>query len=40
MMHDRVTPADVKPMPDQDYTVRGCTALPDAIGGAIRLSEE
>ena len=26
---------DIKPMTDRDYTVRGCTALLDAIGGAI-----
>ena len=26
---------DIKPMTDRDYTVRGCTALLDAIGGAL-----
>ena len=26
----------MKPMTDTDYSVRGCTALLDAIGGAIR----
>ena len=36
VLHDRVRLADVKPMTDRDYTVRGCTALIDAIGGAIR----
>ena len=36
VLHDRVRLADVKPMTDRDYTVRGCTALLDAIGGAIR----
>ena len=36
VLHDRVLLADVKPMTDRDYTVRGCTALLDAIGGAIR----
>ena len=36
VIHDRVRLADVKPMTDRDYTVRGCTALLDAIGGAIR----
>lgn len=36
VLHDRVKLADVKPMTDRDYTVRGCTALLDAIGGAIR----
>ena len=36
VIHDRVRLADVKPMTDRDYSVRGCTALLDAIGGAIR----
>ena len=36
VLHDRVKLADVKPMTDRDYTVRGCTALLDALGGAIR----
>ena len=36
VLHDRVKLQDVKPMTDSDYTVRGCTALLDAIGGAIR----
>lgn len=27
---------DIPKMTDNDYTVRGCTALIDAIGGAIR----
>ena len=36
VLHDRVRLADVKPMTDRDYTVRGCTALLDAVGGAIR----
>ena len=35
VLHDRVRLADVKPMTDRDYTVRGCTALLDAIGSAI-----
>lgn len=35
VLHDRVKLADIKPMTDKDYTVRGCTALIDAIGGAI-----
>ena len=35
VLHDRVKLSDVKPMTDKDYTVRGCTALIDAIGGAI-----
>ena len=36
VLHDRVKLADVPAMTDRDYTVRGCTALLDAIGGAIR----
>ena len=35
VIHDRVNVRDVKPLTDKDYTVRGCTALLDAIGGAI-----
>ncbi|MCD8191015.1 MAG: hypothetical protein LUD78_12515 [Clostridiales bacterium] len=35
VLHDRVTLANIQPMTDRDYTVRGCTALLDAIGGAI-----
>lgn len=35
VLHDRVNIQDVLPMTDRDYTVRGCTALIDAIGGAI-----
>lgn len=35
VLHDRVTLDRVKPMTDKDYYVRGCTALLDAIGGAI-----
>lgn len=35
VIHDRVSVLDIKPMTDKDYTVRGCTALLDAIGGAI-----
>ncbi|MDO4478790.1 MAG: hypothetical protein Q4B73_07115 [Lachnospiraceae bacterium] len=35
VIHDRVKVQDVRPMTEQDYTVRGCTALLDAIGGAI-----
>ena len=36
VLHDRVKLQEVKPMTDRDYTVGGCTALLDAIGGAIR----
>ncbi len=35
VLYDRVKLADIPPMTDKDYTVRGCTALVDAIGGAI-----
>lgn len=35
VLHDRVKLSDIKPMTDEEYTVRGCTALIDAIGGAI-----
>ena len=35
VLHDRVKLAEIKPMTDKEYTVRGCTALIDAIGGAI-----
>lgn len=36
VLHDRVRLSEVPLMTDRDYTVRGCTALLDAIGGAIR----
>ena len=35
VLHDRVKLRDVPKMTDKEYTVRGCTALIDAIGGAI-----
>ena len=35
VLHDRVKLPEVPKMTDRDYTVRGCTALIDAIGGAI-----
>lgn len=35
VIHDRVSVQSIKPMTRDDYTVRGCTALLDAIGGAI-----
>lgn len=34
-IHDRVALANVKPMTDKDYTVRGSTALLDALGMTI-----
>lgn len=36
VLHDRVNLSDVQPMTRKDYTVRGSTALLDAIGSAIR----
>ena len=36
VLHDRVRLCEVPKMTEDDYTVRGCTALIDAIGGAIR----
>ena len=35
ILHDRVDLDKIKPMTDKDYYVRGCTALLDAVGGAI-----
>lgn len=35
VLHDRVKLSDIPKMTDRDYTVRGCTALIDAIGGAV-----
>lgn len=35
VIHDRVPIGCVEPMTDREYYVRGCTALLDAIGGAI-----
>lgn len=35
VIHDRVPLDRVKPMTEKDYYVRGCTALLDAVGGAI-----
>ena len=35
LLHDRVEIGKIAPMTERDYTVRGCTALLDAIGGAI-----
>lgn len=36
VMHDRVAVADIPNLTDKEYFVRGCTALLDAVGGAIR----
>ncbi|MDO4484395.1 MAG: hypothetical protein Q4C54_08195 [Clostridia bacterium] len=35
VLHDRVELKDIKPMTRADYSVRGTTALLDALGGAI-----
>ena len=35
VIHDRVDISEVNPMTEEDYNVRGCTALLDAVGGAI-----
>ena len=34
--YDRVDISKVEPMTDRQYYVRGCTALLDAVGGAIK----
>jgi len=39
-LHDRVRLENVPPMTAREYTVRGCTALLDALGGAIRHIEQ
>lgn len=36
VLHDRMPLESVVPMTNKDYTVRGCTALLDALGGAIK----
>ncbi|MBQ9413988.1 MAG: VWA domain-containing protein [Clostridia bacterium] len=36
VLHDRVPLAEIPAMTDKDYYVRGCTALIDAIGGAVK----
>ena len=35
VIHDRVDLEKVQPITEKEYYVRGCTALLDAIGGAI-----
>ena len=39
-LHDRVPLADIEPMTERDYYVRGCTALIDAIGMTVKHIEE
>lgn len=36
VLHDRVRVDSVRPITQKEYYVRGCTALLDALGGAIR----
>lgn len=36
VLHDRLPLEQIKPMTEDNYTVRGCTALLDAIGGAVK----
>ena len=36
VIHDRVDIQRIEPMTRKEYYVRGCTALLDAVGGAIR----
>ena len=35
MLHDRIPLKDIQKLTDRDYTVRGCTALLDAVGRTI-----
>ncbi len=35
VLHDRISLDKISPMTEDDYFVRGCTALLDAVGGAI-----
>ena len=35
VLHDRVSLDKISPMTEEEYYVRGCTALLDAVGGAI-----
>lgn len=36
VLHDRKSLEDIAPLTEKDYQVGGCTALLDAIGGAIK----
>lgn len=40
VLHDRVNIAQVADLTAKDYWVRGCTALLDAVGGAISHTEK
>lgn len=35
VLHDRVNVGEIRPITEEEYYVRGCTALLDAVGGAI-----
>ena len=35
VIHDRVSLKDIRELTSRDYCVKGCTALLDAVGGAI-----
>lgn len=35
VLHDQVNLENIQPMTEKEYYVRGCTALLDAVGGAI-----
>lgn len=39
VLHDRVALDKMRPITDKEYYVRGCTALLDAVGGAIHHIE-
>ena len=36
VIHDRVDLKEIRPLTRDDYFVRGCTALLDAVGGAVK----
>lgn len=36
VVHDRVLLSEIKPMTEEQFCVGGCTALCDAVGGAIK----
>ena len=36
VIYDRADIRSIEPMTDRQYYVRGCTALLDAVGGAIK----
>ena len=40
VLHDRLPLAEVEPLTEKDYYARGCTALIDALGGAVHHVEQ